>query len=223
MTGSLLSPREHDEVLAAEHVLGVADQSERSATEARMRADPAFAALVVAWERRLAGLNDGFRDSPSTDLLPRIEARLFPVPAVAAAKVGRERGLLRWLAGMAVALALFLLGIATLAPPRPVLVATLATPDHRLAYEVRSFGPTLRVTRTAGVPAVEGQVHELWVIAPNAAPVSLGLLDAGPLEVDYPVPPPGWILAVSIEPEGGSATGLPTGPLILTARLGDST
>ncbi|KAF0114734.1 MAG: hypothetical protein FD150_1373, partial [Rhodobacteraceae bacterium] len=99
-------------------------------------------------------------------------------------------------------------------------VATLATADNRLAYRVTHFGEALQVTRVAGVPAVEGQVHELWIIAPNANPVSLGLLQDRPLVVTYPTPPEGFVFAVSVEPEGGSPTGQPTGPVILTAEVG---
>jgi anti-sigma-K factor RskA len=58
------------------------------------------------------------------------------------------------------------------------------------------------------------------VIAPGAAPVSLGLLGDAPLQVAYPVPPAGWTLAVSVEPAGGSSTGAPTGPVILAQEIG---
>jgi anti-sigma-K factor RskA len=126
---------------------------------------------------------------------------------------------LLWLSGMAVAAALALVSVATLLPPQPVLVATLATEDARLSYEVRSFGDTLRVTRVSGAAAAAGQVHELWVIAPGAAPVSLGLLEADPLSVRYPAWVAGWVLAVSVEPAGGSPTGAPTGPVILQAKI----
>ena len=216
MTDAPLSPRDADDALAAEYVLGVQDLAERSATETRVKRDPAFAALLTGWENRLSGLNDGFADAPAPNLLPRIEARLFPV----AASRPRRLTSLRWLAGAAFAASLVIIGIATLVPPRPDLVAVLATADNRLSYEVASFGTTLQITRVAGVPAVEGQVHELWVIAPGSAPVSLGLLQDQPLVVTYPVPPTGWVLAVSVEPEGGSLTGQPTGPVILTAQVG---
>jgi anti-sigma-K factor RskA len=212
MTDAPLSAREEDDALAAEYVLGVLDLSERLAAEARIKADPDFGRLVASWEERLSPLNDDYAEVPAPNLLPRIESRLFPAPAPPA-----RSGLWRWLAGMAVAASLVIVGLATLTPPRQVLVATLATGDARLSYAVTSFGDTLRVTRVAGVPAVAGQVHELWVIAPGAAPVSLGLLEDQPLTVRYPVPPAGWTLAVSVEPAGGSPTGAPTGPVILSA------
>lgn len=215
MTDTAFTPREAEDALAAEYVLGVLDAAERAEVEARIRRDPAFAARVAEWEGRLSGLNDGFAEAPAPNLLPKIEARLFPKPAAA-----RRFGLFGWLSGAVVATALSLATVAVLAPPRPMPVATLATADNRLAYRVTHFGGSLQVNRVAGVPAVPGQVHELWVIAPGAAPVSLGLLQDRPLVVSYPVPPAGFVLAVSIEPEGGSPTGAPTGPVILTAEIG---
>lgn len=212
MTDAPLSRREEDAALAAEYVLGVLDLPDRLAAEGRIKADPAFADLVAEWEQRLSPLNDEFDEAPAPDLLPRIEARLFPQAARPA-----RRGLWRWFAGMAVAASLVIAAIATLTPPQSVLVATLATEDARLAYEVQSFGGTLQITRVAGVGAVRGQVHEFWVIAPGAAPVSLGLLQDAPLTVTYPAIPAGWTLAVSVEPAGGSPTGAPTGPVILSA------
>jgi anti-sigma-K factor RskA len=220
MTDTDLTPQDADDALAAEYVLGVLGLSERAAVEARLRQDAGFAALVAGWETRLGGMNDAFDETPAPDLLPKIEARLFPVgnrPVAAPRRFG-----FGWLAGALVAAAVALVTVATLAPPRPDRIAMLATADNRLAYEVTHFGETLQVARVAGVPAVEGQVHEFWVIAPGAQPVSLGLLEDGPLVVTYPVPPEGFILAVSVEPAGGSPTGAPTGPVILTAKIGDA-
>jgi anti-sigma-K factor RskA len=212
MTDAPLSRREEDDALAAEYVLGVLALRDRTSVEARMKADPAFARLVAAWETRLSPLNDDYEPAPAPNLLPRIEARLFARPGHRLSSV-----LLRWLSGLAVAASLIIVLVATLTPPQQVMVARLATEDARLSYEVRSFGDTLQVTRVAGGPADAGQVHELWVIAPDAAPVSLGLLEAETLTVRYPVPPAGWTLAVSVEPAGGSPTGAPTGPVILSA------
>ena len=215
MTDAPFTPREEDEALAAEYVLGVLNLAQRAETEARLKRDPAFAALVAEWEDRLSGLNEGFAETPAPNLLPQIEARLFPKP------VRRRRGgVLGWLGGATVAAVLALASIATFAPPRPELVATLATADNRLAYAVTHFGETLQVTRVAGVPAVAGQVHELWIIAPDAAPVSLGLLEDRPLLVTYPTPPAGYTFAVTVEPEGGAPNGVATGPMILTATVG---
>lgn len=222
MTDAPLTPEEADDALAAEYVLGVLDLADRAEAEARVKRDPGFAALVGAWEARMSGLNADFAEAPAPDLMPKIEARLFPKAAPAPSR--RRSGLnFGWLAGAALAAVVVLATVATLAPPRPEPLVTLATADRRLSYQVSHFGDTLQIARVAGIPAAPGQVHQLWIIAPGASPVSLGLLEDKPLVIDYPVPPPGFVFAVSVEPEGGSPTGLPTGPVILTAIMGETT
>lgn len=219
MTDTPLSPREEDDALAAEYVLGVLALPDRSAAEARIKRDAGFAALVEAWELRMEGMNDGFDPAPVGNLLPAIEARLFPQPARARK---RRFGLsLGWLSGAVAAAALALATVAVLVPPRQADVATLASADNRLAYAVTRFGDSLRITRIAGEAAAPGRVHELWVVPPGAPPQSLGLLQDQPLVVDVPALAPGYVLAVSVEAEGGSTTGAPQGPIILTAKLDD--
>jgi anti-sigma-K factor RskA len=214
MTDIPLTPEEEDEALAGEYVLGVLDIADRSAVEARVRNDSGFAARIVAWETRLAGLNDGFAETPAPDLLPRIEARLFPVAP------RPRRNLMGWLSGLAVAATLAIAAIVVLLPPAPDVVAVLSTKDSGLSYRLSHSGDQLTVTRVAGSAAPAGQVHELWIIAPGAAPVSLGLLEDEPLVVGYPAPPEGWLFAVSVEPAGGAPRGLPSGPVILSAIVG---
>ena len=212
-----LTPEDRAEALAAEYVLGVLPLSERLAVEAQIKADPAFAARVAQWEDRLAPLNDAYTEVPAPDLMPKIEARLFPV----AAKPPR-RPLLGWLAGAATAVALVLAGMAVLVPPSAgTLVAVLGEADAALRFEARFDGAALTVIRVAGSAAPEGQVQEVWLIAPEAAPVSLGLLPGDRLAVPYPAAPVGWTLAVSLEPAGGSPTGAPTGPVLAAGIITD--
>ncbi len=211
---SPMTPEEADDALAAEYVLGVLDHAERLQVASRIKTDATFAARVVAWEGRLAGLNDDFAEAPAPNLLPQIEARLFPKPAKP------RSNWMRWFAGALVAASL-VAGALLLMPgtPQATLVAELGTQSEGLVYLARHDGTRLEVTRAAGTRPAAGQDHELWIIAPGAAPVSLGLLRDAPLSVEYPRPPAGWVLAVSVEPEGGSTTGAPTGPVILTAEV----
>lgn len=212
-----LSPLDQDDALAAEYVLGVLALPDRIAAQTRIKNDTAFAARVAAWESRLSGLNDGYAEVPAPDLLPQIEARLFPTPEKPA-----RRGLLAWLAGAlsAAAIAITAIVLVTPAPPAP-LIATLGEADAPLRFEARFDGQAITVTRLAGPPAPQGQVQEVWIIAPDAAPVSLGLLDGDSLSVPYPQAPAGWTLAVSLEPAGGSPTGVPTGPVLAAGTITD--
>jgi len=80
----------------------------------------------------------------------------------------------------------------------------------------------MRVTAQAMADATRSA--ELWVIAGDGVPHSLGLLPAGGGRM--PVSSAnrarlaaGATLAVSLEPIGGSPTGLPTGPVVATGAL----
>lgn len=212
-----VSPEDNDDALAGEYVLGVLDMADRSAVEARMKADAVFAARVAAWEQRLSPLDDETPEVAAPDVLAKIEARLFPVAEKP------QRSLFGWLSGMAFAVAVAVAAVVVLAPPTPEVVAVLATKDAGLSYQLTHVGDRLTATRVAGQPAPAGQVHQLWIIAPGQSPVSLGLLEDEALVIDYPVPPAGWLFAVSVEPAGGSPSGLPTGPVILTAPVTSDT
>jgi anti-sigma-K factor RskA len=214
MTDTPLTPEENDQALAAEYVLGLDDLTIRSQIEARLKTDSAFAALVAAWETRFAGMNDEFEEAPAPNLLPRIEARLFPQPAPV------KRSWFSWLAGAATAAAVAYGAYVMIAPPpQGAVVAELAAEAGSLAYEARYDTDHLVVTRVAGSRPAAGQDHELWIIAPGQNPVSLGVLGDAPLSVAYPRPPAGWVLAVSVEQTGGSPTGAPQGPVILTGEI----
>lgn len=207
-----------DDALAAEYVLGVLDLAERLVAERRLRADPSFAAAVTAWENRLSPLNAGFPEAPAPDLLPAIEARLFPQRA------RRRWRLLAPLAGAmtAGALALALLVLLPLpASQAPPLTASLSASGEALAFTARydRDAGTLTLIRTAGAPPGTGQDLQLWAIGADGVPASLGLIR----EADSTRPAeglaPGLVLAVSLEPEGGSPTGLPTGPVLVTGVI----
>ena len=199
----------YDDDFAAEYVLGVLDLAERAMAEARLKSDPAFAALVNDWQNRLSGLNDDYTEVPAPNLLPQIEARLFPQAAKP------RRTWFGWLAGAGAVAALLI--VFALPQPQAPLLATIAQGD--LAYEARYDGDALTISRIAGSAAPAGQVHELWIIAPGAAPVSLGLLAEADLTVTTQAPK-GWTLAISLEPAGGAPNGAPTGPILAAVEIG---
>jgi anti-sigma-K factor RskA len=111
----------------------------------------------------------------------------------------------------------------------PELRADIAAADDTLvidaAYDAESAA--LTVTRQQG-EAAPGRVLELWLIAGDAAPVSLGVLpEAASARLDVPDPvrdavAPGAVLAVSDEPPGGSPTGQPTGAVLATGEITSS-
>ncbi|MDT8855758.1 anti-sigma factor [Paracoccaceae bacterium Fryx2] len=203
-------------LLAAEYVLGVLPHDARLQAEIRAKRDPAFAALVAGWEERLAGLNDGFPEVPAPEILPRIEARLF------GASVARRRFWPRFIGGLAAGAGIGL-AVVLVTPtfqPEPALVATLSGEAQTLTFDARITGGALTLTRTTGPGPISGRDYELWLIAGEAAPRSLGVIGAEGLSLALPeASAPGMVLAVTLEPAGGSPTGTPTGPVLVTGIL----
>ncbi|MEM0899774.1 MAG: anti-sigma factor [Pseudomonadota bacterium] len=106
------------------------------------------------------------------------------------------------------------------------LVAQLTGTDTVLRV-MASYNPgeqTVRVNRTGGVPR-DGRSLQLWLIAGDNPPVSLGLLpDASSGELTVPETAlerlaSDAVLAISDEPFGGSPTGQPTGAVLVTGSL----
>ena len=109
------------------------------------------------------------------------------------------------------------------------LVATLVPPEAPSILSVRINPETgaLEIVDAALQQALEtaDQATELWLIPEGGPPQSLGLINSvgssslavanllrGELR-------PGSILAISVEPLGGSPTGAPTGPVIAIGAL----
>lgn len=207
-----------DEALAAEYALGVLGLPERLAAEARIKADPVFAARVQAWETDLGALNAAYAEvPPPAGLLARIEARLFPRPARS-----RQTSVLRVLGGAVAAGLIGAVVLIGLPPPdatAPALTASLTAEGQPLAFEASYAAGTLRVARTAGEAPDPGRSYELWLIA-GGAPVSLGLIEGTAVELAVADLAPGAVLAVSLEPAGGSTTGAPTGPVLVSGTVG---
>lgn len=196
---------EEDDFLAFEYALGTA--TARDAVGDRIAHDSNFAAQVQAWELRLSSLNDEYAEAPPPALLPIIEGRLF-------GHMSRRRVF----AAVGGLLAASVAAIAVLPLWQPAPVETrLMSPDQTLEISAVVTGGVLRLTRVAGPEAPAGRAYEAWIIRPESAPVSIGLLQDG-IETAADVPE-GSVVAISIEPQGGSPIGQPTGPVILSATL----
>ena len=224
---------EDDRVLAAEYALGLLSAEERAQFEARLDTDADLRAEVVAWDEHFASviLDEIDPVDPSPQVAKRLQTILFKPEKQSFWQQIWPYGL----GGVAAALVLWLtISTGVLIPDdtglQPVLVAELApTPDGE-GLVIRAAVDTTRgaveVVRAAGAPP-EGRVFELWLIAGDAAPVSLGLLDEGnstliDLPQDLVALLPGALLAISDEPPGGSPTGAPTGAVRAAGSLTSS-
>jgi len=231
------------EALAAEHALGVLDARERAAAETRMATDPAFAADVEAWRERLAPMLESVAAvPPSPELWRRIE-RLLPANDNGALMNRLKFWRNSAVGGFALAAASLAAVVVQVnqppitverqvpvAPQGELLSASVVSQDSRVQpLFVAAYDPdrkSLIVTSLLPEGSERDKVHELWLIAGQDKPQSLGLVEKGKAKV-IALPTEllakmseGAALAVSLEPPGGSKSpDGPSGPVIGVGKL----
>jgi len=212
------------DVLAGEYVLGTLAPDERAAVDRRLLDNQELALRVAQWEARLAPLSEDLAPvTPRPVVWQQVRRAVTAGGREVAPSWWRRLGLWQGLTGAATAAALGLLALVlTMPAAAPQLIAVLNDTDGRPLWLVRASAdaPDLSARLlVAGAPP--GRVPELWVLPAGAQrPLSLGLLDpAGINQRTLEALPPdaleaGSLLEVSLEPPGGSPTGLPTGPVV---------
>ncbi|MEM9734748.1 MAG: anti-sigma factor, partial [Pseudomonadota bacterium] len=73
--------------------------------------------------------------------------------------------------------------------------------------------------RSLGIERPADKSLELWYVPEGQTPVSIGLVGEGEIDLKDLKASGGDLLAVSLEPKGGSPTGTATGPVIYTGKL----
>jgi len=226
-----------DDALAADYALGALDRTARRDVELRMARDPAYAAIVDGWQALLVPLADAVAPVvPPAQIWNRISATIAPVAAVAPAR-SFWSSLPLWRALTAGATAVAAVAVSLLVarpdpvpPPAPgaLLTAAMAATDKSAAVLLNAtFDPARGavILTPAAADASAGKQPELWVIVGTHAPRSLGVIDmrapqAHAIPADLrPLLGQGVTLAISLEPAGGSPTGLPTGPVVAAGKL----
>ena len=216
-----------DELLAAEYALGLLSGAERAAAEQRVARDHGFARLITEWEQRLAPWAAEITEVvPPPQIWNRIAGALPPQTSDRSLwqSLAFWRGLSLATGALAAACLAALIYLGAFAQQQP-LIATIEGDGHR------HFVATIDTKRStvAVVPAAFSadatRVPELWLIPADGKPRPVGLLRAD-RTVTLTLPSElaalakgDAVLAVSLEPPGGSTTGLPTGPVIATGKL----
>jgi anti-sigma-K factor RskA len=222
-----------DEVIAGEYVLGVLSAEDRRKVEARLASDRNFAAMVNRWEENLSTFNDDYDTlSAPPGVFAAVENRLFETPARDAMMAGTVAGgfwnsLAFWrsmaFASIAIAAGFAITGSGLLSqkPAGKPLMAALSGEGSAINLMARydDLEGSLHITPVAAGNDSERSL-ELWLVEGDKAPVSLGVLPqtgegviAIPAEMRGRITE-GAVLAVSVEPFGGSPTGSATGPVI---------
>lgn len=228
--------------LAAEHALGLLSGEDLRRARGLQAEDSQFREEVGRWHGRLAPLLDEVRpvEAPAR-VWAAIEQRIGDSEGQVETTnvVALRRRVTIWRAATAAATALAAsLALVSLLRPDPVLpppVEVRAAPPLVAMLPMEEGPPLLAswhpddrrltVTASADMPDQPGQSHELWLIPADGQPRSLGVMQAAPKAAMNVSPvmagqlQQGTTLAVSVEPEGGSPTGLPTGPVIASGKL----
>jgi anti-sigma-K factor RskA len=217
----------------AEYVLGVLDADERAAVAREIAAHDEAAVAVGLWQRHLAPLAaDIPAQTPPREVWDRIIHTLQMDTPVAP----RERGSLwnnlrlwQWIGigASAIAAACVVVVVTQPKPQQQAVSAGVMVSSIKQDNGVAGWTATMDLQRKQIVvvpatpsPIAANRSTELWLIPAGQKPISVGVFTNDATTTLALSPAllaqlgPSAVLAVSVEPPGGSPTGQPTGPVI---------
>lgn len=213
---------------AAEFVLGTLDPDSAEALRRTMQRDRELAREVYRWQDRLLPLASRVEAAdPSPDSWARILSR---ITAPKDRAFPWWQSLRLWQGFAAAALLLVVgLGLQLIQAPEtaPVrYVAVLQTPQQSVGWVVELADANTIRLRPVGSPPPPppGRAWQFWTKPLGAdRPTSLGLVPAsGTIDVPrdkLPALEDQQLFEVTLEPEYGSPTGKPTGPILAVGRM----
>ena len=215
---------ERRRALAADYAIGLMPPTARKRFEHLLQDDAPLRAELARWNTHLSQLTEPLLEQPVPDhvwqaIVARIEPQTLHVPA--------RRPFWSWVrlsalvCSLLIALTVGLLYNRDSVQYKATLLSGTAQPG--LSIEAHSDYLAVRPLELAAVDG--GRSLELWAIPVEGKPVSLGLIPRdgdGRITLSQtqqqliriPV-----VLAVSLEPQGGSPTGQPTGPVLYQGPL----
>jgi anti-sigma-K factor RskA len=220
--------------LAAEYVVGTLRGRARARFESLLRYDGDLRRIVAEWEARLTPLAAAAGEiAPPARVWHGVSRHI----GAAAPAAGWWTRLAFWraLAVTSTAFVLLLGAFISMAPrPEPpmAMVAVMNDEKGQPAMVVSwppmkgARDPYIRIKVVQDHPVMApGTAWEMWLLpGGKAAPVSMGLINIDRDQV-MKLPPElagrmggAWGLAMSVEPEGGSRTGAPSGPVIFKGQ-----
>ncbi|HHL2498562.1 TPA: anti-sigma factor [Yersinia enterocolitica] len=214
--------REYDSALAAEYALGTLRGLARMRFERRVRRDPRLAADVASWQSLFTQLDNQLAPlEPPERVWKRLELQLPPINI-------RHMKRNPWsYVGWAIAAglaAILLIPRLLVEPPAAIPVAVLSNSQQSGQWVVSLDKSTRSLTLTPLNPVTVSDTNslELWSIPAGEKPHSLGLLNTqGPTQLTLAENQLAGnsLLAISLEPHGGSPTGQPTGAVLFSGPL----
>jgi anti-sigma-K factor RskA len=217
-----------DDILAAEFALGLLDAAESEAVMRRVQTDAVLSLRVAWWRDQLVPLVTEAEIAPPERLWARIAAQL-PANDNLPRLVKRWRAMAIGATGIAAALAVYIgsrqpTPIPVPAQPAP-MVATLSGDKNPAVVMVSYEATSGRMMVAPNALSAGTGDAELWIIPEDGKPRSMGVIDVKtpqghsvPIEM-RPFVHPGATFAISMEPRGGSPSGLPTGAVVASGKI----
>lgn len=221
--------------LASEYVLGTLRGPALVRFQRLLLTSPVLRAEVLRWEQRLGSWGTLIGDDAQLPeaVWERIRSRIGTEPAVT--PVAMPRSSWRWPAALAAGLLAFvlagrLLPVQRTAPQQTpsTPVAVLKTSEGEPRWVISVTRDQLLLASIKGTPAFPAdRSPELWALPRQGTrPQSLGVISLhdgqASIQLDArrrQLMANAAALAISLEPPGGSRTGSPTGPVVLTSPL----
>jgi anti-sigma-K factor RskA len=210
--------------LAADYAIGLMPSAARRRFEQLLLEDAALRVELAQWQESLASLTDTLPEQPVPDrvwkgISARIEPQVLHLP--------HKRPFWNWLrATAAIAMLVIAMTLGVLYNRDSARYsATLLTADAQPALKVEAHADYLQVEPMMLAAVDPERSLELWAIAADGKPISLGVIPTGGRgKVELSEAQKALIgkpiaLAVSLEPKGGSPTGQPTGPVLYQGAL----
>lgn len=223
-----LSRHRQLDALIGEYTLGTLRGGARRRFERALREEPAVALRLRTLQQQYAPrYSERIAQTPPAAGWQRLvrELNLSQHRAPWYSRVSFLRG---WALGATAALLFGVLFVtlrtATDATLTPIAQLALKGAPPSVTAALSRDGSTLQLRAARPIVAGPLQSYELWVIPQGGAPLSLAVL--GHLDGALQVPEAhrgqlrkGAVLAITVEPPGGSPTGSPTGPVILSGAI----
>lgn len=211
--------------LAADYAIGLMPATARRRFDALLLEDAALRVELGHWQDALASLTGAVPERPvPAHVWEGIKARIEPQVLHLPAKRPFWKSI-RVLAAACPVVVAVLVGVLYQRDLGVEYNATLLAANQQPALQIKAFGDHLQVEPLTLAAIEPTRALELWVIPTGGKPISLGLVPVAgkgriPLSTEQqallkaPV-----TLAVSLEPQGGSPTGQPTGPVLYQGQL----
>nr|WP_314872342.1 anti-sigma factor [uncultured Pseudomonas sp.] len=212
--------------LAGDYAVGLMPALVQRRFERLLLEDKALGAELAQWQTYLASMTETIPETPVAEhVWQRIKVRIEPQPVTESTKRGWWNGLRIGVAACALAMATVFAVIYNLDDSR--YRATLLSDSAQAVFRVDAGADQLHIEALALTAITPAHSLQLWAIAAGSKPVSLGLIaESGrsTLKLDDAqsrLLGKGVVLAISLEPKGGSPTGQPTGPVLYKGALAD--